>query len=267
MENGFSVPAIIGAGIFDSTNLWRGKMSELRTTTYYELELPIGKGGILHINDLDHLITPDFAVVVKPGTSRRSTLPYCCQYIHIAAVDSEFCELLDKLPTFIELKDPEPIRRLFDDILGEAEKNPQPHGVGRSPESGLLIYAKLFELVAELSRVSSSKPLSKKVDRSIQKALAMIESNPDHIFTLQEFADEVHLNRMYFGRLFQSVIGKSPFRYMMERRINHAKLLLLTTDRPCGEIGLELGFSTETHFSVTFKKATGMTPSEFRKKW
>lgn len=268
MENTFTFPAVIGAGLYDTSDLWRVKMTAPRTTTYYELELPSEEGGILHIDGVNQPVSADFAVVVKPGTERRCTLPYSCMYVHIAASDCDVCRALDKLPTFVRPKDPESLRRIFSDLIDEAAKNPEPHGVARSPEgSGLMVYARLFELIAELERLTSKKPVSKKVDRSISRALEMIEERPGYMYTLQEFADELHLNPMYFGRLFQSVVGKSPFRYMMDKKITRAKTLLLTTDKTCGEIGAELGFSTQTHFLIAFRKATGMTPREFRRRW
>ena len=54
---------------------------------------------------------------------------------------------------------------------------------------------------------------------------------------------------------------------MMDKKIMIAKNMLLSTDKPCGEIGELLGFSSESHFSYTFRHETGMTPSEFRKHW
>lgn len=57
----------------------------------------------------------------------------------------------------------------------------------------------------------------------------------------------------------------SPYRYFNKRRITRAKELLLDPGRSLTDIGLSLGFSSHSHFTDTFRKITGLTPSQFRK--
>lgn len=268
MENCFTLPAIIGVGYYNSASFRQTGKTDLRTTAFYELELPTEPIGVLHIDGGDYPVSPDFVVVTKPGLSRRCTLPYRCLYIHIAPVNSELCRGLDNLPVIVPLDEPEKMRGLFSDVLEAASKEPQPHGVALIPErDNLIIYSKLFEIIAKLHSLSSEAAIPRNIPKSIGTALALIDAHPEHMYTLQEFSAMVHLNPMYFGRLFQSVVGKTPFRYMMDKKIMIAKNMLLSTDKPCGEIGELLGFSSESHFSYTFRHETGMTPSEFRKHW
>ncbi len=68
---------------------------------------------------------------------------------------------------------------------------------------------------------------------------------------------------LHFSRA--SPLGTSPYRYLNKRRILRAQQLLLDPQQTLTDIGLSLGFSSHSHFTNTFRKVTGMTPSQFRK--
>ncbi|MNN10310.1 Exoenzyme S synthesis regulatory protein ExsA [compost metagenome] len=56
----------------------------------------------------------------------------------------------------------------------------------------------------------------------------------------------------------------SPTRYVLQRRIRHAQLLLKTTGLTLAAIAHECGFASQAHFTGAFKAATGTTPAKFR---
>lgn len=74
-----------------------------------------------------------------------------------------------------------------------------------------------------------------------------------------------HPSTHHFSRAFRASLGMSPYRYFNKRRITRAKELLLDPGRSLTDIGLSLGFSSHSHFTDTFRKITGLTPSQFRK--
>ena len=59
--------------------------------------------------------------------------------------------------------------------------------------------------------------------------------------------------------------GISPINYLLEKRIEEAKYLLKTTNLSVNEIGRIVGFSSQSYFAQSFKRALGKTPLEFRK--
>jgi AraC-like DNA-binding protein len=67
-------------------------------------------------------------------------------------------------------------------------------------------------------------------------------------------------------RLFRQETGKTPYDYLLARRVNEAGLLLRDTRFPVKAIAARLGFCDEYHFSATFKRRTGESPRAFRKK-
>ena len=67
-----------------------------------------------------------------------------------------------------------------------------------------------------------------------------------------------------FARIFTRSMGTAPGQYLINLRIEKAKELLISTDHRIGEIALLVGFSSQGHFDVFFKRKIGVTPSEYR---
>lgn len=99
----------------------------------------------------------------------------------------------------------------------------------------------------------------------LAQASALLRAN------LTEPADYATLSAAFgmsyetFRKRFAREAGVSPGRYVTQQRVQLACELLLQRPVPIREIGLELGFFDEFHFSKQFKKVVGMTPSAFRK--
>lgn len=77
-------------------------------------------------------------------------------------------------------------------------------------------------------------------------------------------ADIACVNGCYLIRLFKREVGLSPLRYINQKKIEKAQLLLLTADMPVKEIAYELGFFDLSYFIRLFKKKVGVTPQEYR---
>lgn len=88
-----------------------------------------------------------------------------------------------------------------------------------------------------------------------------LEQNP----SLTEVAAVVGVSMHHFARAFKQSIGIPPHRYLMERRIERAKVLLDQTNLPLPEIAFRLGFSSQSHFTTVFRQTTGTTPKNYRK--
>lgn len=89
----------------------------------------------------------------------------------------------------------------------------------------------------------------------------------DHLaedLRLEDLAREANLSPYHFARLFKLSTGLSPHQYVIERRVEEAKVLLRGTDLTVGEIALAVGFVNQSHFARQFKRLTGATPSAFR---
>ena len=80
---------------------------------------------------------------------------------------------------------------------------------------------------------------------------------------LHELAGLVHLSPYHFGRLFKQTVGKSPYQFILQLKIDCAKKLIKQNTGPISEIAYQLNFSDQSHFSNAFRKATGISPRQF----
>ncbi len=78
-------------------------------------------------------------------------------------------------------------------------------------------------------------------------------------------AEEIHMNPDYISYLFHKLSGQHLSTYISNERIHEAKKLLLTSNIPLQEVAIQSGYSNTSYFHKQFKKATGMTPQQFRK--
>lgn len=82
--------------------------------------------------------------------------------------------------------------------------------------------------------------------------------------TVKFMADQLCLSPNYFGDLLKKETGKSPQEYIQLKIIELGKLRVAMNKVSLSEVAYSLGFQYPQHFTRLFKKATGMTPSEFR---
>lgn len=90
------------------------------------------------------------------------------------------------------------------------------------------------------------------------------ERFPDPI-TLRVLSDALNMSPYHLQRVFKRVTGLSPTQALQQRRLDAAKGFLQRGDKPIGDIALDVGFRTISHFTATFQKAVGMSPMEYRK--
>jgi AraC family transcriptional regulator len=101
--------------------------------------------------------------------------------------------------------------------------------------------------------------------RQFRCVLEYIEAHLAEELGLVELAAIVGLSPHYFGEAFRISSGRSPHRYVMERRVERARDLLQGEDRPIGDIAYAAGFSSQSHFTANFRRITGVTPGRFRR--
>lgn len=101
--------------------------------------------------------------------------------------------------------------------------------------------------------------------RRLARVLAFIDATLDRDVTLDELAREACLSPFHFARSFKAAMGASPHRYLLQRRLEHAKALLRAGALSITEVALTCGFSSPAHFASSFKRTTGVTPSLFRR--
>lgn len=92
-----------------------------------------------------------------------------------------------------------------------------------------------------------------------------VEANLERELNLAQLASLAGLSLAHFARAFRLTVGKPPHRYVLDRRIEHAKSLLRGTTQPIAAIAFDCGFSSQAHLTSVFSRHVGVTPAKFRK--
>jgi AraC-like DNA-binding protein len=129
----------------------------------------------------------------------------------------------------------------------------------------LMLQSISTELAIEMLRQSIIDNNNKSAYKNdIKKIIAFLEERYQDNITLDDIAKEVNISRYHLLRVFKSETGKTPFEFLNDIKIEHAKKLLVNKKFNMTEISSLCGFTNASHFSVVFKKKTGSTPSEFK---
>ena len=91
-----------------------------------------------------------------------------------------------------------------------------------------------------------------------------IEEHLSEDLSIANMASVVHTSPFHFARAFKAATGQPPHRYVTQRRMEQAKILLSVTRLPVAEVANRVGFSNQSHFSAQFRRATGTTPKGYR---
>lgn len=123
----------------------------------------------------------------------------------------------------------------------------------------------LFGQLKEISFFVNSKTVvpEQRFEKSVYEYVMKHYFEP---ITSRTVSKDLHLNNSYFCRLFKKKFGCCFAEYLMEFRIEKAKLLLKTKGQSVSEIALKTGFNSFSYFGKVFKNIVGETPSEYRKR-
>ncbi|MCR5747245.1 MAG: helix-turn-helix domain-containing protein, partial [Lachnospiraceae bacterium] len=120
---------------------------------------------------------------------------------------------------------------------------------------------KYLKRVVEIRDSKSAKRYS----RLLQNAISYIDENyASEDISLNSVASTVNISPNHFSTIFSQEVGQTFIEYLITKRMDKAKELLMTTDMRSSEIAYAVGYKDPHYFSYTFKKTQGMTSREFR---
>lgn len=135
--------------------------------------------------------------------------------------------------------------------------------VGRGP-SWIEVRDYLTDYMQRVIRLRDSGS-AKKNSRVVHAALEYIDSHYDkEDITLNSVASKVNISPNHFSSIFSQEMGITFIEYLIGKRMEKAKELLMTTDLKSFEVAYRVGYKDPHYFSYTFKKTQGMTTKEFR---
>ena len=101
--------------------------------------------------------------------------------------------------------------------------------------------------------------------RRLFRVLDYVDRHLEGNLSLDDMASVACLSRFHFARAFKQAVGQSPGRYVVARRLERAKALLVDGDAPLVEIALALRFSSQANFTRAFRQSTGLAPGQYRR--
>jgi AraC family transcriptional regulator len=101
----------------------------------------------------------------------------------------------------------------------------------------------------------------------LRRAIEWINEHLPEDRPIERIADEVGLSAFHFARLFKCSTGHPPHQYRIQRRVERAKELLVSSDATIAEIAVQVGFCDQSHFASHFKRMYGVTPKAFLRRF
>ncbi len=224
-------------------------------SSYFHLYWHETPGAVVCSGGLRVYPEPSVVVLITPHTafSEVCEKPFTQNYIFFNA-DSPFDTLIPKIHVF-KLS-----RRERSDFkkLSELLQKESPH-----PSEYLLVQQLICNTLGHLTPDDffSSRKISPEIAAVMSYIDANTADNPSNSF----FAKKVGLTVRTLTRKFNEELGQSLHSYVIFRRIQFARQLLMDSGKSIDELAADLGFADRYHFSKTFKRFQQMTPAQYRK--
>lgn len=241
---------------------------ELHWHDYYEMELVTEGTGIHYINNIPHSIFPGSLYLLTPLDMHRIEVSTPLHFISVkmlisdlnAAQQASLQPVTTALCTDLDADDTAFVLQMYQRLSLSMQRCAE--------YSELYTQALSSYLLAILLGRANRNPLvpGSKAEAKLLTALRFIQENSRADISLADVAAHVGFSKNHFCTIFRQYTACSYPEYLAHCRIRHARDMLGTTDKSVTDIAFDTGFNSLSHFFRVFKKITGTTPQEFRKK-
>ena len=101
----------------------------------------------------------------------------------------------------------------------------------------------------------------------LREAMTLIENNIEEPLTVPQIANLLGVSQRQLERQFKKNVGCTVVQFALLKRLQNARLLLISTDMSIRQIATASGFNTMSHFAFSFGKFFGRRPSDYREAW
>ena len=146
--------------------------------------------------------------------------------------------------------------------------------LSEKPYMATSIYSRFLDILVRVGR-NYTESAQRAIDATANKQREYVEKITsicnyigEHYaedLTLEEIAERAGFSKYHFTRLFRQVTNVSFYKYLSQKRISHAKELLISGSYSIMEVAYLSGFSSHGSFTRMFRQVTGVSPNEFRK--
>jgi AraC-like DNA-binding protein len=237
---------------YDHLSSWQFANMSAPYWRFYWNRLP---GATLTLNGVEYPLTPDHFFLLTPNTAFSSRLdaPVDHLYLHFTASEPYW----SVQPEIFQFKLTDDIHDLTAQVSEALVGDPR-------NDQRLCVQAYALAYLA-LSKVPADRLKLHKTDPRIDHVLEMMDVKLERRLTNDELAEVAVMHPNAFTRLFKSVTGMSPQKYMNVKRVERACIMLHNTSVSIEEVAEALGFCDRFHFSRVFKQVRGVGPAAFIK--
>ena len=144
------------------------------------------------------------------------------------------------------------------------------HSVQAGPFASLAVdHGMLALATALLARTQPNmgvKTASTALDSaSLSRVTDYIEASLAEPFQLVDLADAVGLSIWQLSRAFKAATGQSPHQYILDRRCQRVREMLVSSDVPLAQVAYDCGFASQSHMTSVFRARLGITPGRYRR--
>jgi AraC family transcriptional regulator len=100
---------------------------------------------------------------------------------------------------------------------------------------------------------------------TLRRCVEFLEAHLEGDLRLSDLAREAGVSTSHFLRIFRQSTGKTPYQFLLHRRVQRARLLMRDLRAPLTEVALATGFADQHHLARVFRRITGVTPSSYRR--
>ncbi len=230
---------------------------------FYSIEYVVGGRGRLLLAGKPYELFPGAVFTYGPGVAQDITTnvrdPLQKYFVDFAGVQAEPLLQQGALApaSFARVDAPGDVQRVFDDLIRDGSKG--------SGYSAALCAALLEYLILRIA--DSLMPWEARQTPAFatyQRCRQHIAAHFERLQSLEQIAQQCHVDRAYLCRLFRRYDHQTPYRFLLRLKMNRAAEKLLNPGVLVKQVAAELGFDDPFHFSRAFKNVIGLSPEAFR---
>jgi len=214
---------------------------------------------------------PGVVIIIPEGSSSRWDIPKPVDVVQLYLPHTTLKRVADEADTAIPIDllertaHPDPVTsRLLLSAADVVEGNEALDALFRQQLTDLLA----TRLLAAHSGSSTTiQPVRGGLaPKTLLRAIERLRSDSDMDVSLAALAADAGLSRFHFCRAFKESTGLSPHAWLRQHRLEQAMNMLRDTDASIVSVAAELGYASQTAFAAAFRKLTGETPSDWRRR-
>lgn len=181
-------------------------------------------------------------------------------FVHFDGAQSRevYEELLHRSGGLIKLLRPNDLHESLGEMLSTLRQDRRLN----EAQASAMLHGILMQLLEASGAAGSGTVGNSLVDR----AIAYIQEHLTDRLTVETIAEHVGYSTGYFSHLFAGETGMSPYQFVVRSRVERAQQLLQTTRLTVQDVAFQCGFNSAANFCYTFRRFTGESPHEFRKR-